>query len=109
MLSSNEFDARDRLLELAAQIIAITTDEDGRSLGARFADRFDWMLALSEAEQEQCARDIVRAARASFANGAAHLAIAEMTSWRSTAAAIAEGLSPAKNWLAEPEPVNRPS
>lgn len=108
MMTTDEFESRDRLLELAAQIIAITTDEDGRSLGARFTDRFDWMLALSDEEIEQCAHDIVRASRAAFATGASHLALAEMTSWHSTAQAVADGLVGAVDWLPQPIRVERP-
>ena len=48
---------------------------------------------LSPGDQAQCAQDLVNAARASFTTGQAHLAIAELTSWRETATAIAAGLS----------------
>ncbi|RBP65469.1 hypothetical protein DFO66_10452 [Brevibacterium sanguinis] len=73
------------------------------------ADRFPWMLALSEGDQETCARDILNAARASFSTHQAHLAIAEITSWRETAIAIAAGLGDGRvQWLDEPENVERP-
>lgn len=109
MMTMRESDARDRLLELAAQLIAITVEDDSRTLGDRFADRFDWMLALNEVDREQCAKDLIKAARASFSNKQAHLAIAELTAWRSTAAAIAEGLSnDSIEWFDEVRNVERP-
>ncbi|MDJ0355429.1 type II toxin-antitoxin system prevent-host-death family antitoxin [Paenarthrobacter sp. PH39-S1] len=109
LMSVKENDARDRLLELAAQIIAITVDDAGRSLGDRFADRFDWMLALDAQDREVCARDLLRSARASFSTGRAHLAITEMAMWRSTATAIAEGLhSRELTWFDQPVPISRP-
>lgn len=50
------------------------------------------MLALSTADQQTCANDILTAARASFATNQPHLAIAELTAWRETATAVAAGL-----------------
>lgn len=73
------------------------------------ADRFQWMLALSPKDQAQCAQDLVNAARASFATGKLHLAIAELTSWRETATAIGAGLSGRPvEWLDAAELVERP-
>ena len=109
LMSKNESDARDRLLELAAQLIAITLDEDSRSLGERMADRFDWMFALDTASREQCAREVIQAARASFSTKQAHLAIAELTSWRSTAISLAQRLSNNNvEWFDVSVPVERP-
>lgn len=60
------------------------------------------MLALSSTDRETCAQDLVDAARASFATDQPHLAIAELTSWRETAAAIAAGLGRADlDWFDE--------
>ena len=109
MMSKKENDARDGLLELAAQIIAITVEEDSRPLGERCADTFNWMWALDAVDREQCAVDLIRAARASFATKKAHLALSELASWQSTAAAIAEGLtSTGPDWLAQSVAVERP-
>jgi dsDNA-binding SOS-regulon protein len=109
MMSKRESDARDRLLELAAQLIAITLEDDQRTLGMRMADRFDWMLALNDTDREQCAKELINAARASFSTKQAHLAIAELTAWRSTATAIAEGLTnDSIQWFEEFEPVQNP-
>lgn len=109
LMSSDENDARDRLLAIAAQLIAATLDEDRGSLAERLAERFDWMLALPADEQDACARDIIRAARASFSTRQAHLAVAEVAAWKSTAEAYAAGLSNGPiDWLDEPVSVERP-
>lgn len=100
--------ARVSLLELAAQLVAVSTSAEG-TLAGRMSDRFPWMLALSQADQETCAREILAAARASFATNQPHLAIAELTAWRESATAIAAGLGQEPiEWLDESEPVKRP-
>lgn len=67
------------------------------------------MLALNVAEQESCAKDVLAAARASFATSQPHLTIAELTSWRETASAIAADLGNASvEWLDGPVHVRRP-
>jgi PHD/YefM family antitoxin component YafN of YafNO toxin-antitoxin module len=93
LMTERESLARQQLFELAAQLIAVTTD-DARTLVERMTDHFPWMYALSEAERVKCADDLIRAARASFATGEAHLVIVELSAWRETASAIAEGLTP---------------
>ena len=90
-LEENE-DARNALLQFAADLITVTLDDEG-TLASRMTNRFPWMLALSPEDQATCAQDLVNAGRASFATGQPHLAIAELTSWRETATAIAAGLS----------------
>lgn len=108
LMSQREADARDGLLELAAQLIAATTDDTG-SLADRLADRLPWMLALSPTGREECATELIAAARASFATNQAHLAAAVMTSWRETAIAMAAGLgSEPVEWLPGGELVERP-
>lgn len=109
LMSQREADARSLLLQFAADLVAVTLDDEG-TLASRMADRFPWMLALSEADRDLCAQYLVEAARASFSTGQPHLAIAELTSWRETATAIAAGLSTARlvEWLDEAEPVERP-
>lgn len=58
------------------------------------------MEALSIEARTACARDLVSAACASLSTGEPHLADAELTSWRETATAIAEGLVPGRpDWL----------
>lgn len=108
LMSQREADARDRLLELAAQLIAATADDTG-TLAERLADRLPWMLALSSTGREQCAAELIAAARASFATHQPYLAAAVMTSWRETAIALAAGLgSEPIEWLAGGEMVERP-
>lgn len=108
LMTKREATARDQLLQIAAQLIAVATDDHG-SLVDRMSDRFPWMLALSTKDRATCAKSLLDAARASFATGQSHLAIAELTAWRETAIAIAAGLgaSPVE-WLDEPVAVERP-
>jgi hypothetical protein len=75
LMSESADRARASLLELAAQLIAVTTSTEG-TLANRMSDRFPWMLALSQLDRETCASEIVAAARASFATNQPHLAIA---------------------------------
>lgn len=108
LMSKREADARDQLLQFAAQLIAVATDERG-SLAERMSHSFPWMLALGAEDQVQCAKDLVDAARASFATGQPHLAVAELTAWNETATAIAAGLGRAPvEWLEDGESVERP-
>lgn len=108
LMSSRADRDRTALLELAAQLVAVSTSTEG-TLASRMSDRFPWMLALSAADQESCAKDVLAAARASFATNQPHLAIAELTSWRETASAVAAGLGNASvEWLGEPVHVRRP-
>ncbi|AXE54020.1 prevent-host-death protein [Aurantimicrobium sp. MWH-Uga1] len=109
LMSKRENDARDRLLELAAQIIAITVEDDPRPLGERCADVFNWMWALDAVDREQCALDLIRASRASFATKKAYLAMTELASWQATAAALADDLSNEPiQWHDINEPVEKP-
>jgi dsDNA-binding SOS-regulon protein len=108
LMSKREADARDQLLQLAAQLIAVTTDDRGTP-AERMSDLFPWMLALSETDRSQCATRLISAARASFSTGQAHLAVAELNSWRETAIALAAGLSADDvEWLDDDQPVDRP-
>lgn len=101
LMSQREAQSRTRLLNFAAQLITATLDDSG-TLPVRMAKVFPWMLALSPADQESCAQDLVDAARASFSTDQPHLAIAELTSWKETAAAVAAGLGNADlEWLDE--------
>ena len=108
LMSESADKARDALLELAAQLVAVSTSTDG-TLASRMSDRFPWMLALSPTDQDACANAVLAAARASFATHQPHLAVAELTSWRETATAIAAGLGKEPvEWLDETEAVERP-
>lgn len=67
------------------------------------------MLALSPTDREACAQELIDAARASSSTDQPHLAIAELTSWRETATAVAAGLGRTDlDWLNDAESVERP-
>ena len=108
LMSQREAEARTGLLNFAAQLITVTLETAG-TLAERMAKPFPWMLALSPADRATCAQELLDAARASFATDQPHLAIAEMTSWKETAAAIAAGLRTIDvKWLADGDLVQRP-
>ncbi|MET9328498.1 prevent-host-death protein [Tsukamurella sp. NPDC003166] len=109
LMSQREAEGRARLLEFAAQLIGVAVDGDG-SLADRMTRAFPWMFALSAEGRVRCAQDLVDAARASFSTDQPHLVMAELTSWRETATAIAAGLGRAEvEWLsADGDPVERP-
>lgn len=108
LMNEREALARKQLFEFAAQLVAITTDDRG-TLAERMADHFPWMFALSEADRKQCAKDLVDAARASFATEQPHLAVVELNSWRETAEALAAGLrDDPVEWLDRDDMVIRP-
>ncbi|MBB1152644.1 MULTISPECIES: prevent-host-death protein [Amycolatopsis] len=108
LMSKREAEGRSRLLDFAAQLITVTLDDQG-TLADRMAKVFPWMLALSPADRASCAQDLVDAARASFSTDQPHLAIAELTSWKETATAVAAGLGRTDlEWLDEDETVERP-
>ncbi|MDX2355955.1 prevent-host-death protein [Dietzia sp. PP-33] len=108
LMSQREAEGRSRLLNLAAQLITVTLDSDG-SLAERMTRAFPWMHALSPADRKDCAQDLVDAARASFATDQPHLALAELTSWKETATAVAAGLGSADlEWLDVDDTVKRP-
>ncbi|MBE8527298.1 prevent-host-death protein [Amycolatopsis sp. H6(2020)] len=107
LMTTREDEARNELLEIAAHLIAVTTRTEG-TLSERLSEGYPWMLALSPEDREACARELVDAARASFSTHRSHLAVATLISWKETATARAEGLSPAQDWLADPVSVERP-
>jgi len=108
LMNEREASARKQLFEFAAQLIAITTNDRG-TLADRMADHFPWMLALTPEGRKQCAKDLVAAARASFATEQPHLAAAELTSWRETAVALAAGLRDEPvEWLESDDELARP-
>lgn len=108
LMSERENTARRLLLEFAAQIIAVTTDDRG-SLAERMSNIFPWMLALTPEGRNKCALALVNAARASFATGQLHLALAEKNSWEETAINMAAGLGQEPvEWLDETIAVDRP-
>lgn len=108
LMTEAHAEAQRELLALAAQLIAIST-ETGGSLSDRMANHYPWMFALSPSERDECAREVLNAARASFSTQRPHLAVAELHSWHETAEAIAAGLGEVETeWLDEDIPVERP-
>ncbi len=108
LMSEREVELRDRALQIAGQIIAATTD-DRLSLGTRMARSFDWMMALSAQSREECANELVEAARAAFSTKEYRLLLNELLAWKETATAIAAGLNnPDLEWLEASKPVERP-
>lgn len=108
LMSESQDTARRRLLELAAQLIAVATDTQG-SLTERMTHLFPWMHALSPTDRKTCAEEVLAAAQASFSTQQAHLALAELTSWRETATALTAGLQAVPvEWLKDGDVVERP-
>lgn len=108
LMSESEVELRERALQVAAQIIAATTD-DKLSLGTRMARSFHWMMALSAQSREDCATELVNAARAAFSTKEYRLLLNEIIAWKETATAIAAGLNnPDVEWLDTDELVARP-
>lgn len=108
LMSRREASTRDQLLSIAATLIAVATDDRG-TLAERMSNSYPWMLALDQDERVTCAKNLLDAARASFATGKSHLAIAEITSWKETATAIAAGLGVgAVDWTESAVTVERP-
>lgn len=109
LMTEREAESRNLLLEIAAQLIAVTTDDRG-TLAERMAVQFPWMYALDPVDRAQCADELVKATRASFATNQPNLAVIELTAWRETAIAIAEGYGDEPvEWSTEPVPVERPA
>ncbi|BBZ00095.1 hypothetical protein [Mycolicibacterium fallax] len=89
------------MLQFAAQFIGAAVSDD-RPLADRMSRAFPWMLALSPEDRATCAQDLVDAPRASFSTDQPHRVLAELTSWRETATAIAAGLGQAElEWLGD--------
>lgn len=108
LMSESEAAARDALLKVAGRLVAAATASDGRFVD-RLADAYPWMLALSNADRDDCAREVLAAARASFETGQPHLAVAELNAWCETAQAIAAGLGAEPvDWIDNEPTVERP-
>lgn len=109
LMSDSEDRARNELLKLAAQLIGVAPTVEGGNLVQFMSDHFPWMLALTSEDQEECAREVLSSARASFSAGQSHLALSTLTAWRETAEAVAAGLggSPVE-WIDDDLPVERP-
>lgn len=99
----------ERMLEIAGQLIGIALEEDDRSLGERFANKYEWMFALDPVDREACADELINAARAAFATKRAEILLREFASWEATAYAVADGLKPRNiEWEIDSKLVQRP-
>lgn len=108
LMSFTEAATRQSLLEFAAQLIAVTTDDRG-TLVERMCDRFPWMYSLSDSEKELCTKEIINAARASFATNQPNIAAIEINAWHETSLAKAANLGNEKiEPLKKPKKVSRP-
>lgn len=108
LMSQREAESRSHMLQFAAQLIGVAIDDTG-PLAERMSRAFPWMLALSPEDRETCAQDLVDTARASFSTDQPHLVLAELTSWKETATAIAAGLNRGEpQWVADADVVERP-
>ncbi|MEN9989869.1 MAG: hypothetical protein RL508_848 [Actinomycetota bacterium] len=108
IMTEREAEAQQKVLQFAAQLIAVTTDDRG-TLAERMASMFPWMYALNLQEQEACSKELVDSARASFSTQKPFLVLAALSAWEATATAIAGGYHNEQlDWLDEPLAVERP-
>jgi hypothetical protein len=92
LLTKREDDERELVLEIAAQLIAVSLDDRG-TLVDRLAGPFPWIKLLSEQDQKQCAKDIIEVARGAFSLGLPARLLTEVAAWRNTAEAVAIGVA----------------
>jgi len=108
LMTKKEADASAALNEFAAQLLGITAHST-KELAEKACQLYPWMLALSQADQEQCATDLLTATRTALATGQPERVVSEMLSWRETARAISDGLRVSDDgWLESLELVERP-
>ena len=99
---------RELILQLAAQLIAVSLDDRG-TLVDRLAGPFPWIKLLSEADQCTCAKAIIDTARGAFVVNQPGRVLTEIEAWRNTAEAVAAGWSKNEpDWLEEPVVVSKP-
>lgn len=107
LASKRVFDSHDVILEIAAQLIAVSLTDEG-PLVDRLAGPFPWIKLLSPPDQEQCARDILDTARGAFVVHQPDRLIVELSAWRNTAEAVAAGWDTYEpDWI-EPIDIARP-
>ena len=101
-------DDRDRLLQFGARLVWALKGQPDLKLGELLVPRFPWLKHLPEKDREQCVQDFLDAAFRSYLLSNAEPLELELASWRSTAAAMRDGLVPSNDWLPKPIPVRRP-
>lgn len=108
LMTKRDDDARELVLEIAAQLIAASLDERG-TLVERLAGPFPWIMLLTKPDQNQCASDIIAVARGAFSIGQPVRLLTEIAAWRNTAEGVAAGAtSEPLEWLDSVVVVERP-
>ena len=108
LMTKREADASTALNEFAAQLLGITAHSP-RDLADKVSQLYPWMLALSQADQEQCAVDLLQATRTALATAQPGRVISELLSWRETARALNDGLQVSSDdWLESVTLVEQP-
>lgn len=108
LTTKREAAAHERILEIAAQLIAVSLDDNG-TLEDRLARPFPWIKLLSVQDQRTCARDIIDTARGAFVVNQPGRILTEIKAWQDTAEAVAAGWGQDEpEWLREPVTVTKP-
>jgi len=108
LLTKREDDERELVLEIAAQLIAVSIEDRG-TLVDRLAGPFPWIKLLSVRDQKHCAKDIIDVARGAFSIGQPARLLAEVAAWRNTAEAVAIGVADERlEWLDAAVTAERP-
>ena len=108
LTTKREAVAHQRILEVAAQLIAVSLDGNG-TLEDRLARPFPWINLLSVQDQRTCAQDIIDTARGAFVVNQPGKILTEITAWQNTAEAVAAGWGHDEpDWLREPVAVKKP-
>jgi len=107
LMTKREADAAATLNDFAAQLLG-TTAHSPKELADKVSQLYPWMSALSQADQEQCASDLLTATRAALATGQPERLVSQILSWRETARASSDGLHvTSDDWLESPESVDQ--
>ena len=108
LTTKREAAAHERILEIAAQLITVSLDDNG-TLEDRLARPFPWIKLLSVQDQRTCARDIIDTARGAFVVNQPGRILTEIKAWQNTAEAVAAGWGQDEpEWLREPVTVTKP-
>ena len=108
LTTKREAAAHERILEVAAQLIAVSLDGSG-TLEDRIARPFPWIKLLSVQDRRTCAQDIIDTARGAFVVNQPGRILTEIKAWQNTAEAVAAGWGlDEPDWLREPVTVKKP-
>ena len=91
-----------------SQVLVALDDKNG-SLVERMSKPFPWILAFDESGQEQCASELVKAAKVAMATSTPMVALTELYAWKGTAEVVALGITfDEADWSEKPILVERP-